>query len=295
MSDDWKTRVTQIRPVEKPSVNPEQAVLVLIYPPGSELGKRYELRSGTEMVIGRGADCSIQVDRDSVSRKHAKVFCQGNQWQVLDLGSTNGSYVNDGQITQCSLRDGDLLKIGNAIFKFLVGGNIESSYHEEIYRMTIIDGLTQAYNKRYFLENLEKELPRCARHQRPLSLLMFDIDHFKRINDEHGHLTGDFVLRELARRVRTRIRKEEVFARYGGEEFALNLPETPKEGALKVAEDLRRIVDAEPFDFEGDRIAISISVGVATTINEISPEAFIKLADDNLYRAKRAGRNRVVG
>ena len=93
------------------------------------------------------------------------------------------------------MRDGDLLKIGNAIFKFLVGGNIETAYHEEIYRMTIIDGLTQAFNKRYFVENLEKEIPRCTRHQRPLSLVMFDIDHFKKINDEHGHLAGDYVLR----------------------------------------------------------------------------------------------------
>ncbi len=100
--------------------------------------------------------------------------------------------------------------------------------------MTIIDGLTQALNKRYFLEFLESEIARCTRHQRPLSLVMFDIDHFKKINDEHGHLTGDYVLRELARRVRTRVRKEEVFARYGGEEFALTLPETSRDQSMKV-------------------------------------------------------------
>jgi diguanylate cyclase (GGDEF)-like protein len=298
MSDDWKTRVTQIRPVEKTSGASEQACLVLIYPPGSELGKRYELRGHDEFVIGRGADCAIQVDRDSVSRKHAKVVRAGNatdgRWQVVDLNSTNGSYVNDAQITECALRDGDLLKIGNAIFKFLIGGNIESSYHEEIYRMTIIDGLTLASNKRYFVENLEKEIPRCTRHHRPLSLLMFDIDHFKKINDQHGHLTGDFVLRELARRVRTRVRKEEVFARYGGEEFALTLPETSREQAVKVAEDIRKLVASEAFEFEGDRIPVTVSIGVATVVNEISPDAFIKTADDNLYKAKKAGRNRVV-
>src|SRR4029079_13073192 len=143
-----------------------------------------------------------------------------------------------------------LLKIGNAIFKFLIGSNIESAYHEEIYRMTIIDGLTQTYNKRYFLETLDREIPRCTRHQRSLSLLMFDIDHFKKINDAHGHLTGDFVLREMARRIRSRVRKEEVFARYGGEEFALVLPETAREQAVKVAEDLRRLVASEAFEFE---------------------------------------------
>src|SRR5256714_5622584 len=247
--DDWKTRITQIRPVEKQVANPEQACLVLIYPAGVELGKRYELGASPEISIGRGADCDIQVDRDSVSRKHAKVVRSGAGWQVMDLGSTNGSYVNDGQITQCSLRDGDLVKIGNAIFKFLVGGNIESSYHEEIYRMTIIDGLTQAFNKRYFIENLEKEIPRCTRHNRPLALVMFDIDHFKKINDDHGHLTGDYVLRELARRVRTRVRKEEVFARYGGEEFAVTLPATTQDQALQAGAGLRRLLAAHPFDF----------------------------------------------
>src|SRR4051812_15140016 len=238
--DDWKTRITQIGSLEKQAGDMEQACLVLIYPAGPDLGRRYELLGSAEVVIGRGADCDILIDRDSVSRRHARVARVGATWQVQDLGSTNGSYVNDNQISQVVLRDGDLLKIGNAIFKFLIGGNVESAYHEEIYRMTIIDGLTGAYNKRYFIENLEKEIPRCTRHQRPLSLLIFDIDHFKNINDEHGHLTGDFVLREMARRIRSRVRKEEVFARYGGEEFALTLPETANDLAVKVGEDIRR-------------------------------------------------------
>src|SRR5205823_7659831 len=142
--------------------------------------------------------------RDSVSRRHAKVVRAGSGWQVVDLGSTNGSYVNDSQITEYGLRDGDLLKIGNAIFKFLIGGNVESAYHEEIYRMTIIDGLTQAYNKRFLVDNLERELARSGRNKRSVSLVMFDIDFFKRVNDRHGHLTGDYVLKELARRVRAR-------------------------------------------------------------------------------------------
>ncbi|MEO6953737.1 MAG: GGDEF domain-containing protein [Polyangia bacterium] len=292
--DDWKTRITQIRPVEKPASDAEQACLVLIYPGGPELGKRFELHDG-ECTIGRGADCDIQVDRDSVSRRHAKVTRQGTGWQVEDLGSTNGSYVNDNQVTAYALRDGDLLKIGNAIFKFLIGSNIEAAYHEEIYRMTIIDGLTHTFNKRYFLDTLDKEIPRCTRHARPLALVMFDIDHFKKINDEHGHLTGDFVLREMARRIKSRVRKEEVFARYGGEEFAVILPETTLEQAMKVAEDLRKLVAASSFDFEGDRIMVTVSLGVGVTDKEMLPEPFIKIADDNLYKAKRGGRNKVVG
>src|SRR4051812_45848253 len=118
--DDWKTRITQIRPADRPVANPEQAALVLIYPGGADLGKKYELETAIEMVIGRGSDSTIQVDRDSVSRKHAKIKRSGVDWIISDLGSTNGTYVNDGQIENYTLRDGDLVKIGNAIFKFLV-------------------------------------------------------------------------------------------------------------------------------------------------------------------------------
>ena len=294
--DDWKTRITKVKPLERPAnAESEEACLVLIYPPGQDLGRRYELVGMGELTIGRGSDCDIQIDRDSVSRRHARLARQGGRWTVIDLGSTNGSYVNDVPIAERTLREGDLLRIGNAIFKFLTGGNVESQYHEEIYRMTIIDGLTQAYNKRYFLENLERELARCTRHGRPLSLLLFDIDHFKAINDEHGHLTGDFVLRELARRVKGRVRRDEILARYGGEEFAVILPETSRENAMKVGEDLRNIVAGSGFDFEGDQVPVTISIGVSTTQTEVPMDQFIRIADENLYKAKRSGRNRVVG
>ncbi len=294
-SDDWKTKITQVRAAAPSTETGEQACLVLIYPAGVELGKRYEMASGSDVVIGRGSDCQIQVDRDSVSRRHARIGFTPEGWQLSDLGSTNGSYVNDAPISSCHLRDGDLVKIGNAIFKFLVGGNVEASYHEEIYRMTICDGLTGAHNKRYFTETLDKELMRAARHGRPLSLLMLDIDHFKQVNDKCGHLTGDYVLREMARRIAGRVRKDEVFARYGGEEFGLILPETSLEQALKVGEDVRKLVAAEPFVFDADTLQITISVGVGTTNHEIAVDAFVRIADDNLYKAKRSGRNRVVG
>ena len=296
---EGKTRITRVGPLTKRSAN-EPACLVLIYPPGGDRGKRFELVLD-ELVIGRGGDSDLQVDRDSVSRKHAKLVRTPNGFAVQDLGSTNGTYVNDQPIQEQLLRDGDKLKIGNTIFKFLTGGNIESDYHEEIYRMTIIDGLTGAYNKRCFHEHLERELARCQRYSRPLSLCMLDIDHFKAINDQYGHLTGDHVLRELARRLQARTRKEEVFARYGGEEFVLLLPEADHESSCAVGEQLRQLVEREHFFFDGDEITVTISVGVATLEPSNAPDfkadadAFIKAVDDNLYRAKRGGRNRVIG
>ena len=140
---------------------------------------------------------------------------------------------------------------------------MEAQYHEEIYRMTIIDGLTQAHVKRYLLEALEKEIIRARRHERDLSFMMFDIDHFKKINDYHGHLAGDFVLKELARIVQGRIRRDEVFARYGGEEFAIVLPETNLEGARALAEGLREKVEQSRFIFQNELIKVTISCGVA--------------------------------
>jgi diguanylate cyclase (GGDEF)-like protein len=293
---EWKTRVTKVH-VPAPTQASAAACLVLIYPPGPDMGRRF-LLDQAEMVLGRGTDCNIQVDRDSVSRRHARVIREEatSSWIVEDLNSTNGSYVNDQPVTRATLRDGDFLKIGAAIFKFLTGANVEVSYHEEIYRMTIVDALTGTHNKRFFLEFLDREMARCARYGRPLSLVMFDIDHFKKINDQHGHLTGDYVLKEIARRLLSRIRREELLARYGGEEFAAVLPETGKEGAMEFGEQIRQIVAREPFEFEGDKLPVTISVGVSTLDGQpLDAPSFIREADENLYKAKRGGRNRVVG
>jgi diguanylate cyclase (GGDEF)-like protein len=160
--------------------------------------------------------------------------------------------------------------------------------------MTIIDGLTQIYNKRYLYEALERELIRGRRHERELCVLMFDIDHFKRINDVHGHLAGDYVLKEVARVVQARIRRDEVFARYGGEEFAIILPETPLSGAVALAETLRQKVADYSFVFQADSIKVTISLGAAL-MEETDRAAsdIIKRADEKLYQAKRTGRNRV--
>lgn len=292
-SEDWKTRITKVSAVSK---LPEGgACLVWVYPADAEIGKRVEL-DGEELTIGRGSDVDITIDRDSVSRRHAKIVQTGNQYAIIDLGSTNGTYVNDEPISERTLRDGDLVKIGNAIYKFLSGGNVESAYYEEIYKLTIFDGLTQAHNKRYFMEFLERELARVSRTGRPLSLVMFDLDHFKVINDTHGHLTGDAILKDLCTRIFTTVRKDELLARYGGEEFVVVLPEANREGGLDFAERIRRLVEAKPFTFEGDTIPVTISVGCATTMGEtVTVAKFIKEADDNLYTAKRGGRNKVIG
>jgi diguanylate cyclase (GGDEF)-like protein len=171
------------------------------------------------------------------------------------------------------------------------------AYHEEIYRLTIIDALTDIHNKRYLLEFLDQELGRAARHHRPLALVMIDIDHFKAVNDRLKHLGGDFTLRELASRIKRNIRRGDLLARYGGEEFALVLPETTAEGAVELAEQIRAIVESTSFQYEDQTYNLTISMGVTATVGDLTltPADFIAAADDFLYEAKRTGRNRVVG
>jgi two-component system, cell cycle response regulator len=293
-----KTRVTTI--VQKPIAGEDGPkggdCLVVIYTKEPTLlGKRFVLDT-SPMRVGRGAENHIVLDGDSVSRRHAHLEQRAAVWFAVDDNSTNGTYVNDEQIArEQSLANGDRIKVGPTIFKYLSGQDVEAQYHEEIYRMTIIDGLTQAHVKRYLLEALEKEIIRARRHVRDLSFLMFDIDHFKKINDVHGHLAGDFVLKELARIVQGRIRRDEVFARYGGEEFAIVLPETNLEGASALAEGLREKVEQSRFVFQNESIKVTISIGVSTlTEQDKTSMDLIRAADGKLYEAKRGGRNRVV-
>ncbi|MDX9999800.1 MAG: GGDEF domain-containing protein [Polyangia bacterium] len=287
-----KTVVTVIHNLTaKPEAR--DACVVVIY--GPELGKKYNL-DGPSLIIGRSSKCDIQIDQESVSRNHAKIVNNGQSVMIRDLGSTNGTVVNDKPQTEIILRDGDLITIGRTILKFITGDNIENAYHEEIYRLTTVDGLTQTYNKRYFLETLEREISRAARYQRALSLIMFDLDHFKNVNDTHGHLAGDYVLKHLAQVIANRIRREDVLARYGGEEFSIILPEIERDNAVFFADKIRRLVERTPFTFENRTLPITISVGVATWAPDVTnPADLIRRADERLYEAKAAGRNCVKG
>ncbi|MBK7534148.1 MAG: diguanylate cyclase [Myxococcales bacterium] len=287
-----KTVVTAISKISDRPVAKE-ACLVVIY--GLELGKKFNL-TRSQMIIGRSSKADVQIDQEAVSRNHCKILNTGNAVLLRDMGSTNGTYVNDEMIDEYVLRDGDFIKVGRCIFKFLSGNNIENAYHEEIYRLTTVDGLTQIFNRRYFVETLEREIGRALRYRRELSLIMFDVDRFKTVNDTHGHLAGDYVLKHLASVIRARIRREDVLARYGGEEFGIVLPEIDNYNAMQFAEKVRRLIEQADFRFEDLLIPVTVSVGVASLRGEVGDALeFIKAADDNLFAAKEAGRNRVVG
>ena len=285
-----KTVVTVITSAPK-RTDTGNACLIVIY--GEDLGRRVPL--GTEpTIIGRSSKCDVQIDQESVSRNHCRIAYSGRTYSIRDLGSTNGTYANDELVDEVNLRDGDQLKVGRTILKFISGNNIEVQYHEEIYRLMTIDGLTELHNKRYFHEMLDKEASRCRRYDRAFSVILFDIDHFKNINDTYGHLAGDAVLRQLGTLVRTRVRRDDIVARVGGEEFGVLLPEIRREGGVELATKMRVLVEQSEFRFENTKIDLTISLGVAQWEPGIEqPEDLLRVADEKLYAAKRNGRNQV--
>ncbi|MEZ4362296.1 MAG: GGDEF domain-containing protein [Kofleriaceae bacterium] len=279
-------------PAEKPA---SDACLVLLHPAGPDIGRRTALERPTYLV-GRDTDADLVVARGSVSRHHGRLTRdEAGAWWVEDLGSTNGTFINEQRLTRGRLAEGDLVRFGDAIYKFLSGSNVESAYHEAIHTMAIQDAMTGVYNKRYFTEFLDREVAAAARHGHPLTLVMLDVDHFKQINDTHGHLAGDAVLKELASRIRARVRREDLFARYGGEEFACLLPITALPGGVIFAEHLRALIEERPCRYDGRDLAFTISLGVATLQHELEADGttLIRRADEQLYASKRAGRNRV--
>jgi diguanylate cyclase (GGDEF)-like protein len=293
--DSERTRVTRITEL---AAGPDasragDACIVVIY--GTELGRRVQLGKAP-FEIGRSSSNDLFIDQESISRHHARISFDGTSYWVADLGSTNGTYVNDELVREQRLRDGDQVRIGRSILKFMTGENVEVHYHEEIYRLMTVDGLTQIFNRRYFNEALEREVNRSKRYARVLSLIVFDIDHFKMVNDTWGHLVGDGVLRMIASAVKPRLRREDIFARTGGEEFAVLLPEIAIDGARITAEKVRSIVQSTPLKQEQEFIRCTVSLGVATLEDEeTAPESLYRRADELLYQAKQSGRNRVVG
>ncbi|HYX26050.1 MAG TPA: GGDEF domain-containing protein [Thermoanaerobaculia bacterium] len=278
-------------------VEAEADVILIAHPEGQRLGSRYRLSPGTTLEIGRSAAVGVSLPEVmSISRKHARLRYVGPVVTVEDLGSTNGTYVNGQPIHgRTVLRSGDRFQTAAVHFKFLHEADVESAYHLAIYELVARDGLTEIFNKRKFDEELQRELARAQRHHRPLSLVVFDLDEFKTINDTYGHLCGDFILKQVAALARDLVRPEQVLARVGGDEFVILAPETSAEGAEALASRLRDKVASFDHRYGDIQIAVSCSFGVAELRKEMTaPQDLFQAADDALLLSKRSGRNRVA-
>jgi len=295
--DSEKTNVSQMGDVVRDLMSRSQrdrAYLIVLQ--GSNVGEMYRLEGG-EAVLGRGTAATIRLGDDGISRRHAKIVVAGNVVKIEDLGSANGTLVNGALIQQSALKDGDKIQLGSTtILKFTYHDKLEENFQRAMYDAALRDDLTKAFNKKHFLDRLEQEVAFCRRHGSALSLVMFDVDHFKKINDTYGHLAGDLVLSKLSAVAQTAVRTEDIFARYGGEEFTILCRGIPLGSAGMLAERIRSTVEATQFVFEQQLIPVTISVGVAA-YPEIAVQNGLELigaADEALYTAKRGGRNRVV-
>ncbi|MET0341813.1 MAG: GGDEF domain-containing protein [Polyangiales bacterium] len=288
-----RTALTELpastRSTPAPSVEP--ACLVQIV--GDTIGKRVPLLDA-DVVIGRSSEADLQLEIEDVSRTHAIVSRTSHGFVLRDHGSTNGTFVNEQPIRERALRDGDQIRIGRAMLKFLTSSNVEAQYHEEMYRLMTLDALTEVHNRRHFQETIEREFARSRRYDHPFALILIDVDHFKQVNDLRGHQAGDLVLRRIGAILRRKVRTNDLAARIGGEEFALILPETTASGARSLAEKLRKMVETERYEHDGEAFRVTASLGVAVYARDVADAAaLVKLADERLYRAKRTGRNRV--
>ncbi len=271
----------------------QQALLIVLS--GPRLGTR-SLLAEAPVDIGRGSACHLILDADSVSRRHARIEWTGQSHRLVDLASTNGTYLNGARVRDSLLRDGDRIGIGKALLKYMAGGNIEAAYHEEIQRLMRFDALTGVYNKRHFDESLRLAIFTTRTLPKPVSLIVFDLDHFKRINDTHGHTAGDQVLCEVAQVVKEALYPDQIFGRIGGEEFAVLWEGSGLRAASDQAERIRSRVAAHRFSFEGASFPVTVSLGVAERGigNDEEAERLYERADDKLYQAKAGGRNRVA-
>jgi diguanylate cyclase (GGDEF)-like protein len=298
-----KTMVLSAKDLElfTPGKQGRSAYLIVIN--GNAVGKMFKL-VGDTIIIGRAPTNEVLIDDEGVSRKHAYIQRAAAGLVLVDgeavapgniKKSTNGVFVNGQRVDRHLLTDGDKVQLGSStILKFSFQDEVEERAQKQIYEMATRDGLTTAYNKKYFADQLKTDFAFYFRHSQPLSLILFDIDFFKKLNDGYGHQAGDYVLKSLAAIVHKALRTEDIFARYGGEEFGIILRDTDGDRAFLICERIRRGIENFQFLYESKRLPVTVSLGVATLLqqNYPSPKALVKAADEFLYAAKHNGRNR---
>jgi two-component system, cell cycle response regulator len=292
---DEDTAITDVH--DPVALGGKRDCLIVVYQRDKDQqGKRLELAGGVAR-IGRDQDNDLVLLDEGVSRRHARVERSRDGWIVMDVGSRNGTLLNGKPLTGVErLNNGDVIKVGSAMVKYLSGQDVETSMWEEVFQLAITDNLTGLRNRRRFDEVLVTECGRERRHGRSLSLIMLDIDYFKRVNDRHGHPAGDAVLAQLGQLIRERVRGHDLAARVGGEELAILMPETDLPSARAVAEELRLAVQAQVVDYAEKSIRVTVSIGCAEyAMDDVDPASFVRRCDAQLYAAKSAGRNRVCG
>ncbi len=280
-----------------PDTKKFELVPVINFVSGPEKGRVIALHE--KIIVGRSRSCEVTITDPSCSRQHALFEVKDKKIFVEDLKSTNGVRVNGARIISAhELKDGDRVQLGDlTIVRFGFMPYAEASIQQDFYQRATRDGLTGAYNKKSFDESFDREVAHCKRTSRGLGLILFDLDHFKKVNDTYGHSAGDAVLKKISEAVLGLVRAEDIFARIGGEEFALLTRNEGIDSLRILGERVRHLIEVTEVPFEGQILKVTISVGVAyMDYSENAPDKQVLFnnADTALYAAKDSGRNKVV-
>lgn len=271
-------------------------ILILIR--GNLQGKKFSLKGAAKFILGRDKTANIQVDDANVSRQHAQISKEDDKVYIEDLGSRNGTFLNDEPLgdTRKLLEKEDMIKLGSTILKYLPAGELETLYHINLTNAAYMDKLTGLYNRKYISEVLEVEYKRAKALHSNFSIILFDIDNFKNVNDTHGHDGGDFVLAELGTQIKSSgLRERDLAGRYGGEEFMILLTNSSSEQAMEVAERIRKRIADHEFIYQGTKIPVTVSMGVSPLKKEFHESGDLyRAADKALYESKRSGKNKVT-
>jgi two-component system cell cycle response regulator len=269
---------------------------ILVEMSGANAGRVHALQGGI-VTLGRGAQCTLCFPDATLSRVHGRLVRTSEGTLFEDLGSLNGSFINHHKVERRALEPGDRMRLGSGVrLQFQLVTADEEQVLARVYDSAVRDGLTGVFNRRHLDQTLGAEVAYAARHGTELCVMILDIDHFKRVNDTHGHLAGDEVIRQMAAVLREELRSEDLIARYGGEEFVVVARSIPLGAALGVADRLRRAVAAIEARFESTILRVTVSLGVAALSGcgpEQTPARLLARADEALYLAKASGRDRV--
>ncbi|EQC48212.1 diguanylate cyclase (GGDEF) domain protein [Bacteriovorax sp. BSW11_IV] len=296
MSDDATVVLTDIKSAlasaEKEAEQKPAALLVV----GGELnGTIFDLKEDIT-ICGRSPDSQITLDFNGISRQHFKLTTTAEGFALEDAGSKNGTFLNNKKIEGATIiKKGDIIKLGSIALKYLPKGDPERLTYDKLNLEANTDKHTGCYNKTYFNDKIELEVKKCMVTGNPLSLIIFDLDHFKKLNDNYGHDAGDFVLKDAAALIRkTGVRENDIFARYGGEEFVILLPKTNLKQSFEIAERLRKLLETHKFIYENQILPVTASIGVADYRQGVKTGTdLFKRADEAVYKAKQGGRNQV--
>lgn len=289
-----RSSFTTTRVVVPAAVRPQREPACVVIVNGAQLGVEARIES-EPLLIGRADDCGLTIGNTSVSRRHCQIFRDGDSCTVEDLGSTNGVFVNGQKVQRLGLRDGDRLRVGHCELKFFGEGSGEANYHRELMNQAVFDALTGFYNRRQSREMLEHAFDRGRHELGNLRLMILDLDHFKPVNDRHGHLAGDRVLAGFASLVKDNLSSDVVSGRLGGEEFVVFSAQHSMEEFLALAECLRAALEQTDLPIDNGNVRITVSIGIAEQVPEMRAAAdLLRVADGALYKAKLGGRNRVM-